>query len=76
MRVDEFIEWLKTMPQDATVQMLYHTSGSTYYDQGGNISVEDFKSESASPENNYSQHWELYKYKEGNRTLLIGTFGN
>jgi len=42
MIVSEFIEWLKTKDQDAVVEVLYHTSGTGYYDQGGNISTEEF----------------------------------
>lgn len=42
MIVSELIEWLQTMPQDAKVQVLSHTSGSGYYDQGGWCTVEDF----------------------------------
>lgn len=42
MTVAEFIEWLKTQDQDAVVDVLHHTSGSGYYDQGGNVSIEEF----------------------------------
>lgn len=31
MIVSELIEWLKTMPQDAVVQVLDHCSGGGYY---------------------------------------------
>lgn len=43
MNVSEFIEWLQTMPQGAKIQVLSHTSGSGYYDQGGNCKVVDFE---------------------------------
>ena len=42
MNVSEMIEWLKTQDQEAIVQVLYHTSGTSYYTQGGNVTVEDF----------------------------------
>lgn len=42
MIVSEFIEWLKTQDQGATVEILYHTSGTGYYDQGGNVTTEEF----------------------------------
>lgn len=45
MKVSEFIEWLKTQDQDAIVECLVHTGGTGYYDQGGNVVVEDFTSE-------------------------------
>lgn len=42
MLVPEFIEWLKTQDQTATVNVLRHTDGSGYYDQGGWTSEVDF----------------------------------
>lgn len=42
MKVSEFIGWLKTQDQDAIVQVVIHTSGRSYDDQGGNATVEDF----------------------------------
>lgn len=42
MIVSEFIEWLKTQDQDAIVEILIHSSGTGYYDQGGNVTVEKF----------------------------------
>ena len=42
MTVAEMIEFLKTMPQDATVQVLQHVSGHGYYDQGGWCYTTDF----------------------------------
>lgn len=50
MRVAEFIEWLKTQDQGAIVEVIYHTRGTGYYDQGGNATAESFD-----PEN--SGHW-------------------
>lgn len=38
MTVNEFIEWLKTMPQDAQVNVLCHDSYSDYCTQGGTCS--------------------------------------
>lgn len=35
MVVSEFIEWLKTMPQDAEVNVLCHDSYGDYCTQGG-----------------------------------------
>jgi hypothetical protein len=42
MVVSEFIEWLKTQDQDAIVEVLVHSSGTGYYDQGGNVTTEEF----------------------------------
>lgn len=35
MNVAEMIEWLKTMPQNAEVEVIIHSSGGGYYQQGG-----------------------------------------
>lgn len=78
MIVSEFIEWLKTMPQDAKIQVLSHQSGSGYCDQGGNCSVEDFHNtiewagENPSKEKYiYGLHFELNTYK-GEYELQLG----
>ena len=42
MTVAELIVWLGTQDQDATVQVVQHTSGRGYGDQGGNAAVVDF----------------------------------
>lgn len=43
MKVREMIEWLKTVEdQDADVLIVSHTSGTGYYDQGGNATEEEF----------------------------------
>lgn len=49
MTVSELIEWLKTQDQDAIVQVVQHTTGKGYYDQGGNASVVDFTTEPCEP---------------------------
>ena len=36
MTVAEMITWLKTQDQEASVFVVEHTSGTGYYDQGGN----------------------------------------
>lgn len=45
MIVSEFIEWLKSQDQGATVEVVNHTSGNTYYDQGGNATPVAFNPE-------------------------------
>jgi hypothetical protein len=45
MNVAEFREWLLTQDQEAIVEVLVHSSGTGYYDQGGNVSVEEFTPE-------------------------------
>lgn len=46
MKVRELIEWLSAFEdQDADVEVVSHTSGTGYYDQGGNVSVVAFEPE-------------------------------
>ncbi len=46
MTVAEFIAWLQTHPDpEATVEVVEHSTGKGYYDQGGNIRVVDFSPE-------------------------------
>lgn len=42
MIISELIEWLKTMPRDAIVQVLEHHGDHSYYLQGGTCYVVDF----------------------------------
>ena len=43
MKVREMIEWLKTVEdQDADVLIVSHTSGTGYYDPGGNAEEAEF----------------------------------
>ena len=44
MNIKQFIEFLQTLPQDATVHVLSHYRDNGYYMQGGSCSVEDFTS--------------------------------
>lgn len=40
--VAQMIEWLKTQDQSAIIEVVMHSSGSGYYDQGGNASTKKF----------------------------------
>ena len=42
MTVKEFIEWLQTQDQGATVEIIEHLGGIGYYDQGGTVFKEIF----------------------------------
>lgn len=81
MKVAEFIEWLKTQPQDAEVMVISHTSGSSYYDQGGNIQVVAFNPEESAP-GKYDPTFELDDFSRdsfknspfyGKKQLLLGS---
>lgn len=81
MNIKQFIEFLQTLPQDATVQVLSHSRGTGYYDQGGNCTVEDFSYEwaefmSYTDDNNelkwaYGQHFE-FNTVDGKKYLQLG----
>lgn len=42
MKVSELIAWLSTQDQDAVVEVVRHTDGCGYYDQGGNAYLVEF----------------------------------
>jgi hypothetical protein len=82
MIVSEFIEWLKTMPQDAKVEVLEHYNNAGYYQQGGTCYQVDFTPEvdliqwkdegDTSPvEYIYGKHFQMDRNKDG-YTLAIG----
>ncbi len=58
MIVSELIEWLKTMPQDAVVQVLEHHGVHDYYLQGGTCRVVEFTVELEGT--NYGSEFYLY----------------
>lgn len=81
MIVSEFIDWLKTQDQKAVVEVLSHSSGSGYYDQGGWCTVEDFTIEedfaqiveedsTARPAYIYGEHFEYVRYNGTSRLRL------
>jgi hypothetical protein len=68
MTVAEFIVWLQTQDQEATVQVVRHTSGTGYEDQGGNAEVMDFTVDEIAP---YTHLYDAYTDMT-QRTLLLG----
>lgn len=85
MTVAEFIEWLKTQPQDAIVTTISHSSGMDYCEQGGRIEVVNFNSEPSAP-GKYDQTFELDDFTDegykkypalyGRKELFIGSRDN
>lgn len=85
MNVAEFREWLLTQDQEAIVEVLVHSSSTGYYDQGGNVSTEEFD-----PSEEYygcSKHHEYTDFRGnqfvkedhpcyGKRILQLGTKDN
>ena len=85
MNVAEFRDWLLTQDQEAIVEVLHHSSGTGYYDQGGTVTTEEFD-----PSKEYygcSKHHEYTDFRGnqfvkedhpcyGKRILQLGTKGN
>jgi hypothetical protein len=42
MTIKEFKEWLNQFPDHTIVEVVYHTQGRGYYDQGGNATTVEF----------------------------------
>lgn len=73
MTVREFIRWLESQDQEATVRVVQHTSGKGYYDQGGNASEVDFTPElSEYTDLRGNPHITPNKSYYNQRTLLLG----
>ena len=73
--VAEMKEWLDTLPQDAIVEILSHSQGTGYYDQGGWCTTKNFdpKEKPSWCHEDYPcfSHWELYQIN-GVKMLTIG----
>lgn len=76
MKVSEFIEFLKTQPQDADVVCIWHNSGHDVYSQGGDAHEVIFKPDAPTRESNYQAHWDLYEFNDGRKELTIGSMNN
>lgn len=85
MNIPEFIEWLKTLPQEAKVSTLEHFDSAGYYQQGGTCNVVDFvptvehqqwkeEGDTSPLEYIYGEHFELSLHK-GEWKLQIGVTG-
>lgn len=76
MNIKQFIEFLQTLPQDATVQVLSHYRDNGYYMQGGSCSVEDFTSfcKAGNQGTNwaYGEHYEITTDSNGQMFLQLG----
>lgn len=79
MKVHELVKWLQAFEdQDAEVQVLVHTSGTGYYDQGGNVSTEAFNPEEHAEYTDFRGN-HLVKETESffnGRFLLLGSEDN
>jgi hypothetical protein len=76
VKVHELIEWLKTQNQEADVQVVTHTKGRGYEDQGGWANETDFTGEEI-------EYISGFTYLEGTpeekvypATLLLGRYND
>lgn len=74
--VKQMIEFLQTQPQDAVIEILSHSQGRGYYDQGGWCTQKPFDP-TKKPSWSHSDypcfsHWELAGGAAVGYTLLIG----
>ena len=73
MKVHEFIEWLKTQDQEATIEVVEHTTGRGWYDQGGNALVVEFDpARHADYTDMRGNQFAVGKPYQDARTLLLG----
>ena len=71
MTVAEMIEWLKTQDQSAVVYVIFHKTGSGYYDQGGTAKTVAFDPVRHSEHTDYSH---LTRDGQPATELLLGVF--
>lgn len=85
MNRKEFQEWLNQFDEETIIEIVYHTDGHGYYDQGGNATTTEFTPNSGFYDNSWCQngHFEYSDFtnnqyvKEGHpyygkKLLLIG----
>lgn len=72
MNIKQFIEFLQTLPQDATVQVLSHSRGTGYHDQGGWCKVENFHTGGDEWTYGYGEHYEFTTDRSGQMYLQLG----
>jgi hypothetical protein len=75
MRVKELILWLAAFEdQEAEIEVVKHTSGKGYYDQGGNIEtvIFDPRQHSTYSDMRGNQYVKPGSSYENSRTLLLG----
>lgn len=76
MNIKQFIEFLQTLPQDATVHVLSHYRSNNYYEQSGYCDVDEFtadcKEDSQGDKWAYGKHYELTTDKDGQVFIQLG----
>jgi hypothetical protein len=76
MNIKQFIEFLQTLPQDATVCVLSHYSEHSVYIQGGSCKVKEFSTEGKENMRGegwvYGEHYELTTDSSGQMYLQLG----
>ena len=76
VNVRELREWLKQFDQEASVEIVYHSRGHGYYDQGGNATTKEFEPDTYNIGDNlycHKNHFEYVKFS-GGHSLLLGAY--
>lgn len=73
MSVADFVAFLQTQDQGATVLVIEHANGHTHYDQGGNVQEVPFNPAVHAYLSDYSSPAFAGKPYHGTRELLIGS---
>lgn len=73
MNVGEMKEWLNQFPDDTIVEIVKHSSGHGYYDQGGNATTYKFDPHLSEWGHCLLGHCEFTEWR-GTRTLLLGGY--
>jgi hypothetical protein len=74
MTVAEFIVWLQTQDQGATVEVVKHEDGTGYYDQGGTACIVPFDPCDPSLFDYTDMRVYSLKPEHNQRTLLLGQY--
>jgi hypothetical protein len=70
----EFQEWLNQFDEDTIIEIVYHTDGHGYYDQGGNATTETFNPDMGELYSTLSTPWCLnghFEYNDFNTNQFV-----
>lgn len=76
LNVRELREWLKQFDDETIVEIVYHSRGHGYYDQGGNATTHEFEPDMWNIGNHKYCHRNHFDHMthNGNSTLLLGAY--
>lgn len=77
MNVGELKVWLEQFDEDATVEIVEHTRGLGYYDQGGNATTREFSPDMYEIGDDKYCHRNFFEYtRYSGGTLLLGAYNS